>query len=518
MRLERLLTGIEGIAVRGDVSIEIEGLACHSRKVEEGFLFFALPGARTDGRKFIAEALARGARAVMVPGGTGDVEAETVIEAEEIRRSMAEISARFFGDPSRRVVLIGVTGTNGKTSFTYLMESILRAAGLRPGVIGTVSYRYGGVVLKPENTTPESLDLQRTLREMVDAGVTHVLLEVSSHGLDDHRVEACHFAWAVFTMLGRDHLDHHGTMERYFASKARLFAELLPRSAAAHPKAVLNLDDPYGRRLREATTGVPVLTAGRDPEADYRLEEAECSREGTSVVIRTPGERLRVWSPLLTEVNALNVLTASAVAHAMGIDPGAIQRGIEEVRRIPGRLDPVEGTGEILVLVDYAHTPDALERILPGVRDLTPGRLITVFGCGGDRDRGKRPLMGRAAARWSDLVVVTSDNPRSEAPGAIIEEILPGIRAEGFVEEEPDRLSHPGPGRRTFTVVEDRGEAIRTALRAAGRGDTVVIAGKGHEDVQIVGSRRLPFRDDEEVCRALRPNGTADGEGILGRS
>jgi len=348
---------------------------------------------------------------------------------------------------------------------------------------------------------------------MVQAGVTHAVLEVSSHGLDFHRVEACHFSCGVFTMLGRDHLDHHGSMEAYFASKARFFTEILARSAAKDPKAVLNVDDPYGRQLK-AMTPVPAITVSSGEESDYRLEWATCGRHGTSVEIRTPHGALQLSSPLLAAVNATNILMAAAASEVLGLEAEAIARGVEAVERIPGRLDPIPTDKGFLVLVDYAHTPDALDRMLTSVRDLTPGRLITVFGCGGDRDRGKRPLMGRAAAQWSDLILVTSDNPRSEPPEGIIDEILVGIREEGIPCCEPAEIAETRPGSRAFSRVPDRREAIRRAIRIAGEGDTVVIAGKGHEEVQILGERRVPFRDGEEVVRALR--GTGNRESALG--
>ncbi len=509
MKLEMLLKGLNGVKLKGDGSTEISDLACDSRKVTPGALFFALPGEHTDGRKYLGEALERGAHAVAVPEGVAVSGRAVFAEASDIRKTMAQIAGRFFGEPSRELVMIGVTGTNGKTSFTYLMESILRQAGFSPGVIGTVSYRYGEQIRHPVNTTPESLDLQRLLRDMVESGVTHVLLEVSSHGLDSHRVEACHFTRAVFTMLGRDHLDHHGSMEAYFASKSRFFTEILPRSSMQERKAVLNRDDPYGQRLM-AMCPAPVVTAGRGEGADYRLESVACDREGTSLEIRAAGRVFRLRSPLLAEVNALNILMAAAVADGLGLDAGAIARGVEQVSRIPGRLDRIPNDRGVLVLVDYAHTPDALDRVLAGVRDLTPGRLITVFGCGGDRDRGKRPLMGRAAAQRSDLILVTSDNPRSEPPEEIIDEIVPGIPDEGMVCTAPEKIAGTQSGTRAFSRVSDRRKAIQLAVRIAKEGDTVVIAGKGHEEVQILGERRVPFRDSEEVVRALRGAGSRE--------
>jgi UDP-N-acetylmuramoyl-L-alanyl-D-glutamate--2,6-diaminopimelate ligase len=509
VKLEMLVKGLPGVRVKGDPGTEISDLAYDSRRVAPGALFFALPGEHVDGSEFIGEALERGALAVAVPEGAFPSGPAACVEASNIRKAMAEMAGRFFGEPSKALVVIGVTGTNGKTSFTYLMESILRQAGFHPGVIGTISYRYGDQVRHPAHTTPESVDLQRILREMAQSGVTHVVLEVSSHGLDSHRVENCHFSRAVFTMLGRDHLDHHGSMEAYFASKSRFFTEVLAASDLEDRRVVLNRDDPYGQRLL-AMSPLPVSTVGWGEGADYRLESATCDREGTSLTIRAPGGTMHLHSPLLAEVNALNILMAAAVADGLGIEKGAIARGVGAVRRIPGRLDRIPTDKGFLVLVDYAHTPDALDRMLASVRDLTPKRLITVFGCGGDRDKGKRPLMGRAAAQWSDLTLVTSDNPRSEPPEAIIEEIVEGIRSENVPFLEPAELAGTRSGSKAFTRVSDRREAIRLAVRIAEEGDTVVIAGKGHEEVQILGERRVPFRDDEEVIRALSGTGSRE--------
>ena len=509
MKLSELLEDLDGVTrVEADPSAEILDIAYDSRKVIPGALFFAVPGQHVNGADFIGDALDRGARVVVALPEVMErkVEGNGFVEVEDIRGAMARISARFFRRPSRELKLIGVTGTNGKTTFTYLMESILREAGLRPGVIGTISYRYGGQSLRPGTTTPESVDLQRILREMVQAGCTHALLEVSSHGLDYRRVDSCDLSCAVFTMLGRDHLDHHGDMERYFSSKARLFSEILADSAAKDRVAILNRDDPYGRRLEEACP-VPVVGVSLEDKADYWLESASFSREGISLSMGTPGGRMDLNSRLLSNVNALNILLAVAVSHRMGLETEAIVRGVRALEGIPGRMERVGEEKDFLVLVDYAHTPDALEKVLSSIRKLTPGRLITVFGCGGDRDRGKRPLMGTAAGRWSDLVVVTSDNPRSEPPERIIEEIRQGINAMDIDFKNPEEMARAEKGKKVYTWLVDRRKAIRLAVSLAGAEDTVFIAGKGHEDVQIIGDTSIPFRDDREVLHALRGDG-----------
>jgi len=507
MKLEALLQGVSGIrGVRGGISsVTVDDVVCDSRKVAPGALFVAVPGQRQDGASFVGDALDRGACAVVAGPGAVRRKDCTVVEVEDVRRAMAFLAARFFGHPSRGLALVGVTGTNGKTTFTYLMESILLEAGFRPGVIGTVSCRFPGHAARPVNTTPESVDLQRTLREMRDAGVTHALLEVSSHGLDARRVEACDFTGAVFTMLGRDHLDHHGDVETYFASKAKLFTELLPASAVRGPWAVINRDDPHGRRLlRSCPVPAAPVSAGPDAgDAQYRITSLACSRRETSLEVQSPGGVLGLKSSLLTRVNALNMLLAVAASDRLGVRPEFVARGVRALKAIPGRLEPVSRKKGALFLVDYAHTPDALEQVLPGLRELTPGRLITVFGCGGDRDRGKRPLMGASAARWSDLVVVTSDNPRSEEPEEILRQIRQGIEPLGLACLEPGGAGTVGKDRKTFTCLADRRAAIRYAVSAARRGDTVLVAGKGHEDVQILGGARVPFQDREEVLRAL---------------
>jgi UDP-N-acetylmuramoyl-L-alanyl-D-glutamate--2,6-diaminopimelate ligase len=503
MRLGALLQGMSGVTgVRGDPSVELTDLLFDSRKVVPGSLFFAVPGERLDGAGFVREALARGAVAVVARTGAVRDPDGVLVEVDDVRKAMARMAARFFGNPSREMAVIGVTGTNGKTTFTYLMESILREAGFEPGVIGTVSCRYRGMETRPDHTTPESLDLHRTLRAMRDGGVTHVLLEVSSHGLDYHRVHACDFTGAVFTMLGRDHLDHHGDVESYFHAKERLFAEILPASAREGAWAVINRDDPYGERLL-GICPVPTLAVSARQSAAYRIETVSFSRTGTSLTIRTPGGALRLESPLMAEVNAMNLLLAAAASDRLGLAAETIARGVRALKKVPGRLERIAEKQGSLFLVDYAHTPDALDQVLPGIRKLTRGRLITVFGCGGDRDRGKRPLMGASAARWSDIVLVTSDNPRSEAPEAIIEEIRQGIDPLGVPCRTGEEIASLKVGEKAYACLVDRRSAIRLAVRVAAPGDTVLVAGKGHEEVQILGAGRVPFRDDEELLRAL---------------
>lgn len=502
MKLEDMLQGIEGATVRGDASVEIRDVAYDSRRVEPGALFFALPGEHVDGADFVVEALDRGARAVVSRRDPGELRGHTHVQVRDVREAMGRMSDRFFGHPSRELALVGVTGTNGKTTFTYLVESVLTRAGFRTGVVGTVSHRYAGRTVPAAHTTPESADLQRLLRRMRDAGCTHALLEVSSQGLDFRRVDACSFALCVFTMLGRDHLDHHQTMERYFASKARLFTEHLARSHARQPAAIVNRDDPYGRRLLELWQG-RCVTVGRDRQADVRLRAFTAGCDGIRMDVDTPAGALRLRSELLSEVNTGNVLLAVGASRELDLGPEAIAAGIEALTCVPGRLEKVDAGQPFLAVVDYAHTPDALEKVVGGLRSLTTGRLVTVFGCGGDRDRGKRPLMGEAAGCASDIVIVTSDNPRSEPPGSILRDILPGLEAAGVAGRTPEELRRLPHGERAYCQVEDRGEAIGLAVRLARAGDTVLLAGKGHEEVQIIGDRRVPFRDRDVMLAAL---------------
>jgi len=485
MRLSELLRalGVEANGVREDV--EVGGVAADSRRVQPGDVFFALPGVHTDGRRHIAEALGRGARAVIT---TGEVDAggAPVVRVDAPHRLLGRAAARVAGDPSAALTLVGVTGTNGKTTTTYLLEAIWRAAGWRPGVVGTISYRFDGASQPAPLTTPDPIALQALLAEMRAAGTTHVALEVSSHALAQERVTGCRFDAAVFTNLTRDHLDFHGDLERYGAAKARLFLDELPASGKRDPVAVVNVDDPAGARLA-ARVRTRCVRVGRGAGADVRPLAAETSLAGTRGTLALGAERLPFESRLVGAPHLENILGAAAAAWALGTPLEAIARGLAAAESPPGRLEQIPGPG-FTVVVDYAHSPDALARVLDVLRPLARGRLITVFGCGGDRDRGKRPLMGEAAARRSDVVVLTSDNPRTEDPLRILADIEEGVRAAGM----------------TGHLVEpDRRAAIALALGLARPGDLVLVAGKGHEDYQIVGTVKRHLDDREEVRRAL---------------
>ncbi|MFQ5692625.1 MAG: UDP-N-acetylmuramoyl-L-alanyl-D-glutamate--2,6-diaminopimelate ligase [Nitrospinota bacterium] len=497
VKLRQLLKGLGEMSASGPLDADITGIAYDSRRVEPGHLFAALPGTRTDGETFLEEAVRRGAAGLLVRD-LADARARglnasvAVVEAADIRRALARVADAFYGHPSQRVRVVGITGTNGKTTWTYLAESILRAAGRSAGVIGTISYRWGGSERPAGQTTPEAPDLQAILREMADAGVDHCLMEVSSHGLSLKRVEGIRFEAAVFSNLTQDHLDFHETIDAYFEAKRSLFTR--------HPvgRAIVNVDDPYGARIWDDVQDTPAgragLTYGLSPGAAVRAREIENNGSGLRFRLAGPGGEIPVRLRLLGAHNVYNALAAAAAGLALGIGLEGVAEGLARLENAPGRFERIDLGQPFAVVVDYAHTEDALRRVLKTARELVGGRLIAVMGCGGDRDRSKRPRMGAAAAEVADHVVVTSDNPRTEDPAAILREIEPGILALG-------------EGRASHEMCVDRREAIRRALAAAGPGDGVVIAGKGHETYQVVGRETLPFDDREEARRALRALG-----------
>ncbi|MFN7952492.1 MAG: UDP-N-acetylmuramoyl-L-alanyl-D-glutamate--2,6-diaminopimelate ligase [bacterium] len=504
-----LARAIPGACLEGDGTVAIARVRADSRQVAPGDLFAAVRGTHRDGHEFVDALLRAGVEVVMVEGDHPVDGARAVIRVPESQRAHALAAAAVRGFPGRRMCLVGITGTNGKTTTSYLVESILRAAGHDVGVIGTVEYRHHALRRAAPLTTPDADQLQDLLAEMAAAGASHAVLEVSSHALAQSRVAGCTFAAAAFLNLTQDHLDYHGTMEAYFDAKALLFEERGP--AGAPGRAVINLDDPWGVDLI-ARAASHVLTFAAQPlaaddwvgpsrEADVWVAERALSRAGTRARLHTPRGSIEISSPLVGHHNLANLVAATAIGLALDLDTDAIVLGLREATRVPGRLERVPASHDldVDVLVDYAHTPDALARALEAVRPIAHRRVITVFGCGGDRDRKKRPLMAAAALRASDLVIVTSDNPRTEDPDAIIGEILPGL-ADGQ-RVEPAALAHAP--HRSYTVMADRREAIRQAIAAAGRGDLVLIAGKGHEDYQIVGTIKHPFDDREEAARAL---------------
>jgi UDP-N-acetylmuramoyl-L-alanyl-D-glutamate--2,6-diaminopimelate ligase len=456
--------------------VEVSALAYDNRLVADGALFFCVPGFTRDGHDFAADAVARGAAALVVERPVGAGVPEVCVSS--VRAAMAPAAARFYGDPTARLHTVGVTGTNGKTTTAFLMRALLEAARRQSGLLGTVKSIIGGVENEVLRTTPEAIDLQRTFREMLDAGDQACVMEVSSHALTLHRADAIHFAAAIFTNLTQDHLDFHETMEDYFAAKRKLFTELAPTHA------VVNIDDPYGDRLA-AELGTAV-TFALDHDAAYRAGEVQTGLDGSRFTVTAPDGVYELSSPLTGRFNISNVLGAFAAARSLGIAADVAIEAIAGAGQVPGRFQSVSEGQDFAVLVDYAHTPDSLENVLRAARGVTEGRLHVVFGCGGDRDRGKRPLMGEIAARLADRVIVTSDNPRSEDPEAIIQEILVGSGPE--VEHEVDRRV-----------------AIDQAISTASAGDVVVIAGKGHEQGQeFEGGRKIPFDDVTVVRESLQ--------------
>lgn len=497
MKLGSLLAGLDYEEIKGDAEVEVGGLSYDSRRSAPGDLFFSLARDPQAKRAHIDDALNRGVRAVVVRGGDGGTAraAATIVQSERPRRLMGAAASRFFKAPSERVDVVGITGTSGKTTTTYLLQSIFEAAGRPTGIIGTIGIFIGERKLQSGLTTPESVDLESSLAEMERQGVRMAAAEVSSIGIAEGRVDCINFRACLFTNLGRDHLDYHGTIDSYFAAKLRLFTEILPRSRRTDTMTVACGDDPYGRRILDTVAGRKV-SFGLAPSRDVYPIDFAADLSGIRATISALGSRIAISSPLLGEPNLLNILGASALSVALGIEPRAVEEGVRRCLGASGRMEPIATRRGINVLVDYAHKPDALEAVLRTVRKLTPGRIICVFGCGGDRDRGKRPLMGAIAARLADIPIVTSDNPRSEQPLAIIAEIEAGLESGGRT-----RVKEPASGR-GYLVEPDRRAAIKRGLEIASAGDTVVVAGKGHENYQLLGSRVIHF-DDREVVREV---------------
>jgi UDP-N-acetylmuramoyl-L-alanyl-D-glutamate--2,6-diaminopimelate ligase len=468
--------------VVGDETTPITGLSFDSRRVAPGQMFVCIPGRISDGHLFAGDAVAAGAAALCVERPI-DAPVPQIVVADG-RRAMARIAAAWFGYPADGVLLLGVTGTNGKTTTAFLLESILKAAGLKTGLIGTVETRWANERRPGVRTTPESLELQELLADMRAQDVDAVAMEVTSHGLSLRRVEGVRFDVAAFTNLSQDHLDFHSSMDEYFQAKRRLFT---PEQAV---RGVVNIDDEHGRSLA-ATAPIPVVGFGVSPTATVRAERVVLGPHGSEFVLVTPAAQIKIRTSLAGHFNISNCLAAAASALEAGIEPFAIEDGISSVAAVPGRFESIDAGQPFAVIVDYAHTPDSLDNVLRAARTLTrarAGRVLCAFGCGGDRDRGKRPLMGATAVRLADYVVVTSDNPRSEEPESIIGEILEGVVAAGEAGAD--------------AVLPDRRDAIKHVLTCARDGDVVVIAGKGHETGQQFADRTVPF-DDRDVARAV---------------
>lgn len=478
------LANIVRAEATGPLDLPVSDIAYDSRRVSPGSVFVAIRGLKQDGNRFIGDAMSRGAVGIISEAPRPLEFSRAWLRVPDARRALAEAAAAFYHHPSREMKVIGVTGTNGKTTTTYLLASILRAAGQPVARLGTTSYQIGDEEVPADRTTPEAPDIQRFLRRAAEAGCRYGVVEVSSHALELQRVYGCEFAAAVFTNLTPDHLDFHGTMDAYFAAKRKLFDGTTGRPPAL---AVINVDDPWGRRLRDIVQG-PVVTYGLASPADISVSRWEMSFSGTTVTLRTPMGEVMMRSPLLGRWNVYNVVAAAATVVGLGLPLDDVAGGVEVCESVPGRFELVrlsDRSVPFLVIVDYAHTEDALRNLLETARGLSPRRLLTVFGCGGDRDRTKRAPMGAVAGRLSDLVIVTSDNPRSEDPEAIMAEIEVGLKPTGT----------------PYLMIVDRREAIERAVAEARPGDIVILAGKGHETEQVFADRTIPF-DDREVARA----------------
>ena len=490
MTVAQLISSLEGrveiIEHRDGFDRDVAAVTDDSRAVVAGTLFIAVKGERVDGHAFVPQAVDSGAVAI-VAQATVESGALPLIRVADSRKALGLIGSRFYGDPSSRLMMVGVTGTNGKTTTTYLCKSLLEGIGRRVGLIGTVAYQIGADTIPASHTTPGALELQGLLAKMQQVGLNSVVMEVSSHALAMDRTVGCEYDAAVFTNLTQDHLDYHGTMEEYFQAKMRLFAGLGSGTKTGQ-RAIVNMDDPYGSKIRAACR-VPVWGYAVTGRAELKAERVRLSMKGTAFTAATPAGSFEVESRLVGNHNVYNFLGAIGVALHAGATCDQVREAVSQVADVPGRFERVSAGQDFAVVVDYAHTEDALSRLLEAAEALKTHRIITVFGCGGDRDRGKRPKMGRAAIERSDVVVLTSDNPRTEEPMAILREVEVGVR------EALQRRSHV-----EYHLVPDRREAIGKAVQLAHTGDILLIAGKGHEDYQIIGTKKVHF-DDREVAR-----------------
>ena len=488
MQLKKLLAALPNASVVGSTDRDVAGIAYDSRRVQRDTLFVALRGEKSDGHQFVDQAVERGAT-VIVYDREAKTPHATLVRVENARHAMADLAATFHNRPVRRLKMAGVTGTNGKTTTTFLLKHICEKAGMRCGLIGTVRYEIGERVLPAVRTTPESLELQELLAQMANAGCKAAAMEVSSHAIAQERTRGLEFDVAVFTNLTQDHLDFHGTMQAYFESKLKLFTDLANQQHKKKVAAVVNLDDSYGAKIVERLgTEVPVVTYGMGVHADFRASNYRPEFSGTSYQLDAKGKSYLVRVPLIGRFNVANSLAALAAAHSLGIPLRDAIFSLGKAPQVPGRLEAVPAKRQFQVFVDYAHTPDALLNVLKTVRELSPRKVICVFGCGGDRDRAKRPLMAHAADQNADFSIITSDNPRKEDPDAIIAEVEKGFRSE------------------RYEKITDRAQAIARAVSLAQPRDIVVIAGKGHETYQEFADHTIPFDDIAIARRALENN------------
>lgn len=493
LRVEDLQRLLQPVAVKGPLHGEIAGVTHDSRQVRPGFLFVALRGERYAGNDFAGDAARRGAVAIVSEDNNWTRRDIPHLRVADARLALADIACAFYGEPSRRLILAGITGTNGKTTTAFMLRNLLQAAGRKPGLIGTVRYEIGDRLIPASRTTPEAPDIQAMLDQMAQAGCQSCVMEVSSHGLAQQRVQGVDFDVGVFTNLTQDHLDFHRTMEEYFTAKTRLFSGLGRAHKAAH--AVLNLDDPWGRRLAAGEDlRARVLTYGTQPGAAVRAEQIEVGADGSRFQLQSPWGSCKVRLRMLGRFNVSNALAAVAAGGALAVPLPTMAESLAAMEAVPGRLEPVANRRGLALFVDYAHTEDALRNVLQTLREITRGRLLVVFGCGGDRDRGKRPRMGAAAEELADYAVLTSDNPRRENPADILAGIAAGFRQAGRHE-----------------IVPDREKAIARALELAAAGDTLVVAGKGHETYQEFADTVVPFDDREVLQRKLESPPRAAG-------
>ena len=492
MKLTAIIQTVKPLAVDGPLDRDITGITYDSRRVLPGNLFVAMRGEHTDGHRFVEAAIERGAAAVVLERDAGLSPRATRIKVKDARRTLALASAEFYSHPSQQLKVVGVTGTNGKTTTAFMVKSILESAGTDVGLLGTVQYQIGQRIIPASRTTPESVDIQDMMSQMLRSGCGAVSMEVSSHALDQHRVAGVDFDVAIFTNLSQDHLDYHKSMDQYFEAKVKLFKML--GSVRKQGRAVVNADNEYGRRLIARLGGESaVVTYGVSSEATIRALDVRVSADGTYFVVRTPRGHMPISLPVIGRYNVSNALAAIGAALGLGIDLTSIERALANMQPVPGRLECVPVGQEFHVFIDYAHTEDALRNVLMTVSELTKGRLIVVFGCGGDRDKGKRAPMGEAACELADFSILTSDNPRTEDPKAILAQI-----EEGFLAGTQSR----------YQIIDDRREAIERALDIARPGDTVLIAGKGHETYQEFADTVVPFNDREVVEEYFNNLGT----------
>lgn len=503
---ENLLRGM--VSPPSNPDPEITSVHYRSDQVKPGGLFVAVKGFKTDGHNFIDQAVSIGAAAIVTERPLHD--GATALEVSDSRKALAYIADKFYGCPSEKLTVIAITGTNGKTTTSFLLHNMLIAAGINAGLISTVDYRFGGKTYKNPMTTPESLDLQKILSDMQSTGVTHVVLEVSSHAVDLHRITGCRIDAGVFTNLSQDHLDFHLDMNAYWSAKQRLFTEhILDNRVKETPVAVINCNDPKGNELFRRLEGLPgrhrLVSIGNLNGHAVKPKNKTFSLGGVKGTLATPAGDIDFSSSLAGRYNLENIMCAAGAGIALNISGSCIQTGIESFSGVPGRMERIDNTSGKFVFVDYAHTPDALENVLRTLRSVASGRLICVFGCGGDRDRTKRPKMGRIAVGLADFSIITSDNPRTEDPHAIISDIVTGITEEAVAGRET-KDANDGLPEKGYAVEPDRRKAIRLGIQGAGPGDTVLIAGKGHETYQIMGNTTAHFDDRLEARKVLEGN------------